>query len=188
MASEAEMWLVRHGETEWSRERRHTSHTDLDLTPAGAADAGRLSGQLLRTPFDLILTSPRKRARRTAELSGFGDAHVDEDLAEWSYGEYEGITTQEIRRQVPDWSVWTHETPGGEAADQVGERLDRVVAKVRAAGGRALVFGHSHALRALAARWIGQPADAGRYLVLDSATISVLGYERETPVILRWNC
>ncbi len=188
MASEAEMWLVRHGETEWSRDHRHTSTTDLPLTPVGEEAAAALSPRLADVAFDLVLTSPRQRARRTAELTGHADAEVDEGLVEWSYGDYEGITTAEIRETVPGWSVWTHPTPGGEAADQVGERLDRVVAKVRAAGGRALVFGHSHALRALAARWIGQPADAGRYLVLDSATISVLGYERETPVILRWNC
>ncbi|MDP9443791.1 MAG: histidine phosphatase family protein [Actinomycetota bacterium] len=188
MASEREVWLVRHGETEWSRDRRHTSRTDVALTKAGAHAAGQLAARLLRTPFELVLTSPRQRARRTANLCGFGDAEVDEDLVEWDYGEYEGITTAEIRTTVPGWTVWTHESPGGETAEQVAERLDRVVARVRAVGGRSLVFGHGHALRALGARWIGQPASAGRYLVFDTAQISVLGYDHDTPAILRWNC
>ena len=182
-----EVWLVRHGETEWSRDHRHTSITELPLTAVGVDVAGTLARRLAGDGFDLVLTSPRLRARRTAELAGFADARVDEDLVEWDYGDYEGITTQEIRETVPGWTVWTHPTPGGETADEVTTRLDRVIAAARSHGGRVLIFGHGHALRALAARWIGRPVGEGRYLRLDTATVSVLGYERETPVILRWN-
>ena len=182
-----EVWLVRHGETEWSRDGRHTSRTDLPLTPDGEAAAAALAKTLGDTDFDLVLTSPRERARRTAELAGFTQTHTEADLVEWDYGDYEGITTPQIREQIPDWTVWTHSSPGGETAEQVGTRLDRVIAKVRAKGGRVLLFGHSHALRALGARWIRQPVTDGRFFKLDTATVSVLGYERETPVVLRWN-
>ena len=182
-----EVWLVRHGETAWSRDHRHTSVTDLPLTEVGVRVAAELGARLAGMRFDLVLTSPRVRARHTAELAGFPEAHVEGDLVEWAYGDYEGVTTQEIRETVQDWTVWTHPTPGGETAEQVSVRLDRVVGKTRAHGGRVLLFGHGHALRALAARWIGQPVEEGRFLRLDTATVSVLGYERETPVILRWN-
>ena len=134
-----------------------------------------------------MLTSPRQRARRTAELAGFPDAIVDEDLVEWGYGDYEGITTDEIRVHDPGWTVWTHPTPGGETEAQVTARLDRVVARAHATEGRTLAFGHGHALRALAARWLGSPATSGRHLQLDTATLSVLAYERESPVLRRWN-
>jgi len=183
----AELWLVRHGETEWSRDHKHTSHTDLPLTENGIEVARRLEERLKGEEFDLVLTSPRERARRTAELAGFGDAEVDEDLVEWDYGEYEGVTTQEIRETIPGWTVWTHGSPGGETAEQVGTRLDRVIARARAREGRVLVFGHGHALRALTARWIERPVSQGRSFRLDTATICTLGHERETPVILRWN-
>ena len=183
-----EVWVVRHGETEWSRDGRHTSFSDIPLTDNGIEVARTLGERLAGTSFDLVLTSPRQRARRTAELAGFPDAHVEEDLVEWGYGEYEGITTVEIRQTVPGWTVWTHPTPGGETVEQVTKRLDRVLGKVRAHGGRCLLFGHGHALRAFAARWIQQPADEGRFLRLDTATLSVLGYERDNPVVLRWNC
>ena len=183
-----EVWVVRHGETEWSRDGRHTSFSDIPLTDNGVEVARTLGERLAGTSFDLVLTSPRQRARRTAELAGFPDAHVEEDLVEWGYGEYEGITTVEIRQTVPGWTVWTHPTPGGETVEQVTKRLDRVLGKVRAHGGRCLLFGHGHALRAFAARWIQQPADEGRFLRLDTATLSVLGYERDNPVVLRWNC
>jgi probable phosphoglycerate mutase len=184
---DAELWLVRHGETEWSRDGRHTSTTDLDLTDDGADVARSLRDRLTATPFDLVLSSPRRRARRTAELAGFPDVEVDDDLVEWDYGDYEGVTTAEIRETVPRWTVWTHPTPGGETADQVSARLDRVVARARAGGGRVLAFGHGHSLRALAARWIEQPVDEGRFFQLDTATVSTLGYERDFPVVLRWN-
>jgi probable phosphoglycerate mutase len=184
---EGEVWLVRHGETEWSRDHRHTSTTDLPLTPVGERAAAELEARLAETAFDLVLTSPRRRARRTAELTGHAGATVDDDLVEWAYGDYEGVTTAEIRETVPGWSVWTHPTPGGETAAQVTERLDRVVARLRADGRKALVFGHGHALRALTARWLGLTVNEGRHFRLDTSTVSVLGYERETAVLLRWN-
>lgn len=186
--SATELWVVRHGETEWSASGRHTSTTDVPLTPAGEEAARAVGERLEGTTFDLVLTSPRERARRTAELAGFPDAEVDDDLAEWAYGDYEGITTAEIRRTVPGWTVWTHPCPGGEDAEQVGKRLDRVVARVRAHGGRVLVVGHGHASRVLAARWLDQPVSEGRFFRLDTATVSVLGHEHESPVVARWNC
>ena len=185
--SDTELWLVRHGETEWSREGRHTSVTDLPLTEAGVAVAKTLAERLDGLEFGLVLTSPRQRARRTAELAGFAGPRVEPGLVEWDYGDYEGLTTEQIRESEPGWTVWTHPCPGGETTGQVAARLDRVVAEIRAHGGRALVFGHGHALRALAARWVGQPASDGRLFRLDTATVSTLGYERETPVVLRWN-
>ncbi|RNL77286.1 histidine phosphatase family protein [Nocardioides marmorisolisilvae] len=182
-----ELWIVRHGETEWSRDGRHTSRTEVSLTASGEQAAARLADRLAGVEFGLVLTSPRQRARRTAELAGFPHAHVEDDLAEWDYGDYEGITTAQIRQRVPAWTVWTDPCPGGETADQVGARLDRVVAKARAHGGRVLVFGHGHASRALACRWLGLPVTEGRLLRLDTATVSVLGYEHETAVVARWN-
>ena len=182
-----ELWLVRHGETEWSRTGKHTSTTELPLTEDGVRVATTLRDRLAGVGFDLVLTSPRQRARRTAELAGFPDAVVDDDLAEWDYGDYEGITTPEIRKTVPGWTVWSHPSPGGETAQQVSDRLDRVVARVREQGGRCLAFGHGHATRALTARWLEQPVDEGRLFKLDTSTISVLSFERETPVIQRWN-
>ena len=182
-----EVWLVRHGETEWSRAGRHTSVTDLPLTGHGVQVARGLAPRLADVDFELVLTSPRRRARDTAELVGFEGAEVDEDLVEWWYGDFEGRTREEIREQVPGWSVWTHPAPGGETAGEVAERLDRVVTRLRARPGRSLVFGHGHALRALTARWIGQPVTDGRLFKLDTSTLSILGYDREVPVVLRWN-
>jgi broad specificity phosphatase PhoE len=181
-----EVWLVRHGETEWSRDHRHTSTTDLPLTPEGEQVARRLAASLARD-FALVLTSPMRRARDTAALAGHGTAVVDRDLTEWGYGDYEGVTTAEIRESVPGWTVWTHPSPGGESAEQVSDRLDRVVARLRGVDGDCLVFGHGHALRALTARWLDLPVTDGRHFRLDTATLCVLGYERETPVVLRWN-
>jgi broad specificity phosphatase PhoE len=183
----SELWVIRHGETEWSRDGKHTSRTEVELTPEGEDVARGLADRLDGVEFDLVLTSPRLRTRRTAELAGFADVHVEDDLAEWDYGDYEGITSAEIREQVPGWTVWTHPCPGGETAAQVSRRMDRVVAKVRANGGRVLVFSHGHASRALAARWLGLPVEDGRHFLLGTATISVLGYERESPVVARWN-
>jgi probable phosphoglycerate mutase len=182
-----ELWIVRHGETEWSASGRHTSTTDVPLTRAGEAAARAVGLRLATTTFDLVLTSPRQRARHTAALAGFPDAHVEDDLAEWAYGGYEGVTTATIRKTVPGWTVWSHPCPGGETADQVGRRLDRVVARVRSHGGRVLVFGHGHASRVLAARWLAQPVEEGRLFQLDTATLSVLGYEHQGPVVARWN-
>lgn len=181
-----ELWIVRHGETEWSRDGRHTSTTDLPLTEAGEAGATSLAPRLAEVDFDLVLTSPRQRARRTAELAGFAGATTDEDLVEWGYGDYEGVTTATIRETVPGWTVWTHPTPGGETVAEVSARLDRVVARAREHD-RTLVFAHGHSLRVLAARWIEQPADEGRFFKLDTSTISVLGFEREHPALLKWN-
>lgn len=182
-----EVWLVRHGETAWSRDGLHTSVTEVPLTDLGVEGARALRPRLAAGSFALVLASPRVRVLQTAELAGFPDPVVDEDLSEWAYGRYEGLTTDEIRASVPGWTVWTHPAPGGETAEQVAARLDRVVARIRAAEGDALVFGHSHALRALAARWIGLSAVDGRRFRLDPASISVLAHERESPVIRRWN-
>lgn len=184
--SDAELWLVRHGETEWSRAWRHTSFTDPPLTGLGEQQAARLRTVLAQVEFDLVISSPRLRARRTAELAGFADPQVDEDLAEWDYGGYEGLTTATIRQADPGWSVWTHPTPGGESADQVTARLDRIVARVQRSG-RVLVFGHGHSLRALTARWLGLGVEYGRLFLLDTATYSILGDDRGTPVVKRWN-
>ena len=185
-----EVWLVRHGETEWSRDGRHTSTTDLPLTDEGRAVAESLRariGDRGGPAFSLVLTSPRQRARETARLAGHGDAEVDDDLAEWNYGDLEGRTTEEIRTTYAGWSIWTGPVPGGESAQQVSARLDRVVARCRAAEGRVLLFGHGHSLRALGARWLELPVADGRHLRLDTATVSALGWERETPVVLHWN-
>jgi broad specificity phosphatase PhoE len=182
-----EVWLVRHGETEWSRDGRHTSTTDLPLTADGEAVAKGLRDRLDDVSFDLVLTSPRERARDTARLAGHPEAVVDDDLAEWDYGDLEGLTTDTIREQHPGWTIWDGPVPGGETAGQVSTRLDRVVARCLAVDGRVLVFGHGHSLRALSARWLGLPVYDGRLLRLDTATISVLGFEHETPVVLRWN-
>jgi broad specificity phosphatase PhoE len=181
------VWLVRHGETAWSRDGRHTSVTDVPLTKNGTDAARAVRQRLHGRPFALVLTSPRVRARDTAKLAGFPDAVDDDDLAEWAYGEYEGITTEEIRESVPGWTVWTHPSPGGETKADVSARLDRVIERARGADGDVLLFGHSHSLRALAARWVGLPVTDGRLLQLDTASISVLGYERATSVIVRWN-
>lgn len=183
----AELWLVRHGETEWSRERKHTSVTDLPLTEVGEQQARDVAAFLAGVAFDRVLTSPRLRARRTAELAGFADATPDGDLVEWAYGDYEGRTTVDIQQDVPGWSVWQGETPGGETPDQIALRLDRVVAAARERGGRTLVFAHGHSLRALTARWLGLPPAAGRHFRLGTGTVSVLGDDRGEPVVERWN-
>ena len=183
----SELWLVRHGATEWSRNGRHTSVTDLPLLPEGEEQAIDLRSRLAGTDFALVLTSPRQRARRTAELAGFPDAVVDDDLAEWAYGDLEGLTTAQIQETWPDWTIWTGPWPGGEDPAQIAARLDRVVARCRRTEGRTLVFAHGHCLRVLAARWLGLDADEGRLFTLDTATIGVLGWEHEAPAVVRWN-
>lgn len=185
--SETRIDLIRHGETEWSRDGRHTSTTDLPLTEVGEQVAAGLRERLAGTDYELVLTSPRQRARRTAALAGFAEAEIDDDLAEWFYGDYEGITTPEIRRTLPGWTIWSHPVPGGESAVQVGARLDRVVARAAATDGPVLLFAHGHSLRVLAARWLGLSVADGRHFRLDTATVSTLGLERESPVLLRWN-
>ncbi|TDW66572.1 histidine phosphatase family protein [Kribbella pratensis] len=181
------VFLVRHGETEWSRSGRHTSVTDLPLTPEGERVAAGLKERLAGESFDLVLTSPRQRARRTAELAGYPDAEVDDDLVEWNYGDYEGITTAEIRKTVPGWTVWDDPVPHGETPAEITARLDRVVARIAAVPGDVLVFGHSHALRGLTARWLELDVTEGRHFVLNTATLSTLGWERGSPAILQWN-
>jgi len=182
-----EVWVVRHGATEWSESGRHTSTTDLPLLPSGEDAARALAPRLAGHDFALVLSSPRERARRTAELAGFRAAEVDEDLVEWDYGDYEGATSDQIRESVPDWTVWTYPCPGGETAAQVTDRLDRVVARCLEVDGNSLLFGHGHSLRGLAARWLELPLGEGRLLKLETSTISVLGHEREQAVVLRWN-
>ena len=184
---ESEVWLVRHGATEWSRDGRHTSTTDLPMLPEGEEAARGLRERLEGTDFALVLTSPLQRARRTAELAGYPDAEPEPDLVEWSYGDYEGITTPEIRETVPGWTVWIHPSPGGEIAEEVQTRLDRVVRRVQQVDGNVLVVGHGHGLCGLAARWLGLPVADGRLLELGTATVSVLGHHLEQPVVVRWN-
>jgi len=183
--ADREVWLVRHGVTEWSRVGRHTGTTDLPLLPEGERVAAGLAPRLAETAFDLVLTSPPQRAVRTAQLAGFPAAEHDPDLVEWDYGDYEGLTTATIRERVPGWRVWTHPCPGGESAEQVAARVDRVLE--RTVEGRTLLVAHGHVLRVLAARWLGLPPSEGRLLRLDTATVSVLGLEHDEPVVLRWN-
>lgn len=182
------LWLCRHGETEWSRSGRHTSRTDLDLTPVGRQQALRAGLVLREANSGLVLTSPLRRARATAELAGFPDAVVEPDAVEWDYGEYEGLTTDEIRRHDPDWTIWSGHVPGGETPEQVAARADRVVHRVRTAGvAQVLLFSHGHFLRVVAARWLGLDARWGERFVLDTATLSELGWMREAAAVVQWN-
>jgi broad specificity phosphatase PhoE len=188
IAADVTMVLVRHGETEWSSSGRHTSFTDVALTNHGRDEARPLRARLAGIDFSLVLTSPRRRACETCELAGLGElAQVTDDLAEWDYGEYEGRTTTDIRATVPDWTIFSHGAPGGETAEQVGARADRVIACAIAAGGVAALFSHGHFLRVLGARWVGLPASGGAVLGLDTATLSFLGHEREQRVLRVWN-
>ncbi|PFG68082.1 putative phosphoglycerate mutase [Propionibacteriaceae bacterium ES.041] len=189
MADQTELYLVRHGQTEWSQSGRHTGRTDLDLTAVGAMQASALEPLLRGRDFGLVLSSPRLRARHTADLAGFGGRYeVTEDLAEWDYGDYEGLTSAQIREQVPDWRIWTGAVPGGETAEEVLQRLGRVVDRVRRSGvDRALCFGHGHSLRVLTLAWLGLGIEHGASFPLETASISVLGWEKESPAIRRWN-
>jgi broad specificity phosphatase PhoE len=182
-----EVWLVRHGQTEWSRERRHTGRTDLPLTTQGEDAARALGKRLADVDFDLVLASPLKRAWRTAELAGMLPV-AEPRLMEWDYGDYEGLTSEEIREKVPDWSLWSHPIPGGESIEQVAARADAVLADVRARPGRrCLVVAHGHVLRVLTTRWIDEPPRVGAHFALDTATIGVLALDRGEPVVQRWN-
>ena len=191
MSAGTELWLIRHGETEWSLSGAHTSRTDIPLTEHGRKRAEELRDYLAGTQFAAVFTSPMQRARETCAIAGFGDvAVVDEGLREWDYGVYEGKTTAEIRAKIPGWSVWKDEIVDGETVEHVGERADGVIERALAAapsGGRVALFAHAHILRILAARWIGLEADGGRLLVLGTGSVSVLGWERETRVIEAWN-
>jgi broad specificity phosphatase PhoE len=187
--SRPDVWLVRHGETEWSAAGRHTGRTDLPLTDHGRADAMAVGQRLAGRSFALVLTSPLLRARETCRLAGFDAAAVvDDDLREWDYGDYEGETTAAIRARRPGWTVWRDGAPGGETAADVGRRCDAVIARVRAVDDDVLVIAHGHLLRTLAARWCGLAPENGAVIALHTATLSVLGWEREQPVVQRWNC
>ncbi len=181
-----QVWLVRHGSTEWSTSGRHTGLTDVPLTADGEKAASTLRPLLADRRFALVLSSPLQRARHTAELAG-ESPQIDADLLEWNYGQYEGRTTLDIRKERPGWSIWQDGVLGGETADEVATRADRVIARARAAGGDCLLFAHGHLLRVLGARWIGSPPAAGQHLLLSTAAVCVLGYERETPALARWN-
>jgi probable phosphoglycerate mutase len=182
-----QIWLLRHAETEWSRSGQHTGRTDIPLTDAGREVARRLGERLAGEDFALVLCSPLWRARETAQLAGLECSGLRDDLLEWDYGDYEGLTTPEIRKDRPDWFLWRDGVPGGEMPDDVAARCDRVVAEVRALEGRVALVAHGHILRALAARWIDAPIDLGGRLHLGTGTVSVLAYEREVAVISRWN-
>lgn len=187
-AVERHVWLVRHGETEWARLGRHTGRSDIPLTDRGRGQARALGRRLKGHAFGLVLTSPLSRASETAELAGVGDLAIPEpDLLEWDYGDNEGRTTAEIRGDDPTWTIWTGPWPGGETAAQVGERADRVIRRLQDVTGDALVFAHGHLLRVLAARWIGLGPESGCRFELSTATVSILGWERETRTIELWN-
>ena len=188
MTDRPRIWLVRHGETEWSLSGQHTGRTDVPLTTSGQRQAEDLARHLAGRAFALVLTSPLGRARETCRLAGYGStAQVADDLREWDYGIYEGRTTAAIRAVEPGWSIWTHPVPEGESIDQVGARARRVIDRTLGAGGDVALFSHGHLLRILGACWIGRPPGDGRLLALATASVSVLGWERETRVIQSWN-
>jgi len=185
----AEIVLIRHGQTEWSANGRHTSYTDIDLTPAGVEQARDVGRKLSGRTFAAVISSPRKRALRTAELAGLEVTETTEALAEWNYGEYEGITTPDIRENRPGWSLWTDGCPGGESPEQVGARLDDVLAHARELleEGDVAFVAHGHCLRVCGARWAGLAPKDGGLLKLDTATLSTLAFEHGKPVIGSWN-
>ena len=183
-----ELWLIRHGETEWSASGKHTSGSDVPLTARGVQAAQAIGQYLAGQEFSLILTSPRQRAQETCRIAGYSSrATVDNNLSEWNYGNYEGRTTAEIRSEVANWSVWSGSVPGGEAIEQVAERAESILKRAECVGGRIALFSHAHFLRILAATWIGLPARSGSLLALDTGSVSILGFERETKVIQMWN-
>jgi probable phosphoglycerate mutase len=186
-APASQLWLVRHGETEWSASGRHTSRTDLDLTEAGVEAARSVAEKLRGTSFARVLSSPLLRARRTAELAGYQSAEFLDDLREWDYGADEGLTTAQIRESRPGWTVWDDGPAGGETCAEVGARADRVIELVRAVDGPVLAFSHGHFSRVLGARWLGLEVTDGAHLTLSTASVSVLGWERDTPAVLHWN-
>jgi probable phosphoglycerate mutase len=183
-----QVYLARHGETEWSLSGQHTGITDIPLTENGRNLAKRLAPVLATERFALVLTSPLERARKTCELAGLGaHAEIDRDLMEWNYGEYEGLTPKQIDARAPGWMLFRDGCPGGETPEQAGARADRVIARVRAAEGHVALFAHGHIFRVFAARWLGLPATAGCHFLLDTATLSILSYYRNLPAIRRWN-
>jgi broad specificity phosphatase PhoE len=183
-----QVYLARHGETEWSLSGQHTGITDIPLTENGRNLAKRLAPVLATERFALVLTSPLERARKTCELAGLGaHAEIDRDLMEWNYGEYEGLTPKQIDAQAPGWMLFRDGCPGGESPEQVGARADRLVARVRSVEGDVALFAHGHIFRVFAARWLGLPPMAGCHFLLDTATLSILSYYRNLPAIRRWN-
>jgi broad specificity phosphatase PhoE len=182
-----ELWLVRHGETEWTVSKKHTGRTDIALTPDGERQARSLEPVLAQHVFAAVFTSPLQRAQQTAALAGFEDARVDEDLHEVDYGEYEGLTTPEIRKERPDWLLWRDGSPGGESMDEVGARADGVLERLEAVDGDVLVFGHGHFSRILGARALGLPPSEGRLLILGPGSISAIGQEHGARAIKHWN-
>jgi len=183
-----EALTIRHAETEWSQNGRHTGRTDIPLTEEGREYARRLASRLAGRTFALVLTSPLSRVRETCELAGLGDrAQPRDDLMEWDYGDYEGLTTPQIREQRPDWNLWRDGCPGGESAADVGGRVDRVIAEVRRVDGDAALVAHGHVLRVLGARWVELPPQDGARFALSTGALCTLGYERETPVFWHWN-
>ena len=186
--NEQKVYLLRHGETEWSLNGQHTGVTDIPLTENGRMAARLLQPVLAEETFTLVLTSPLQRARETCELSGLGQlANIEPDLIEWNYGEYEGLKTEQIRLTRPGWSVFRDGCPSGESPEQVGARADRVLTKIRATEGDVALFAHGHILRVLAARWINLPPGYGEHFLLETATLNVLGYYRESPAFKIWN-
>ncbi|HXO59940.1 MAG TPA: histidine phosphatase family protein [Candidatus Acidoferrum sp.] len=180
--------IVRHGETEWSRDGRHTGRTDLPLTADGERQAEELATPLRAWQFALVLSSPLQRALETCRLAGYGaKAQLRPELVEWDYGRYEGLTSRQIAEQNPGWSLWRDGGPDGETPADVGRRVDRVIVEVRQVAGDVLIFAHGHVLRVLTARWLEEPPSGGRHYALQTATLSVLGYEHQDPVISRWN-
>jgi broad specificity phosphatase PhoE len=183
-----QVYLMRHGETQWSLSGQHTGITDLPLTENGRKMAKLLGPALSKETFSLVLTSPLERARKTCELAGFGDrAEIDRDLMEWNYGEYEGLTQEQIQARAPGWMIFTDGCPGGESPEQVAARVDRVIARVRSVKGHAALFAHGHFFKVFAARWLGLSVATGCHFVLDTATLSVLSYYRDIPAVKRWN-
>lgn len=186
--AQSEIWLIRHGETEWSRSGRHTGRTDVPLTRSGVGEAAGLRPRLGDRRFSLVLSSPLSRAWETCRLAGYGDAAVrTDDLLEWDYGAYEGRTAAEIRAEVPGWSLWVDGVPGGESVEQVAIRARRVIDQAVQGTGDGALFAHGHVLRILAACWVGLPPREGKLLVLGTAAISVLGWENGDRVIRTWN-
>jgi broad specificity phosphatase PhoE len=183
-----DIFAIRHGETAWSLSGQHTSTTDIPLTENGRSLAKRLQPVLAKDVFDLVLVSPRQRAIETCRLAGLGAAaSIDPDLAEWNYGDYEALTSQQIQARAPGWLLFRDGCPGGESPAQVGARADRVIARARGADGNVALFAHGHILRVLAARWIGLPAAAGQHFLLGTGTLCVLGHYQEIPAIRIWN-
>jgi probable phosphoglycerate mutase len=183
-----QVYLIRHGETEWSLSGQHTGMTDIALTENGRNIARLLAPVLAKEIFALVLTSSLERARATCALAGFGSrAEVDRDLVEWNYGEYEGLTPKQIDAKAPGWIIFTDGCPTGETPEQVSTRVDRVIARARAVTGHVALFAHGHIFRVFAARWLGLPAAAGRHFLLDTAALSVLSYYRDIPAVKRWN-